>query len=145
MRVHLTGGHGRDGTLAGSGKAICIGSGVSLALPSSLTWRDLAVKTYREVVDDDVLGLAAQLSYYFFLALFPAILFGLALASFFPLAVADRRLVARPRSGRVARGPDTHPDQMRHLANAESGGLLTFGVLGALGAVRRHWSRSSAP
>ena len=58
---------------------------MSLALPSSLTWRDLAARTYHEVVDDDVLGLAAQLSYYFFLALFPAILFGLALASFFPL------------------------------------------------------------
>jgi uncharacterized BrkB/YihY/UPF0761 family membrane protein len=38
-------------------------------------------RTWREVVDDDVLGLAAQLSYYFFLALFPAILFPLALAN----------------------------------------------------------------
>jgi membrane protein len=38
------------------------------------------------VVDDDVLVLAAQLSYYFFLALFPAILILLALASFFPLS-----------------------------------------------------------
>ena len=33
-----------------------------------------------------MLGLAAQLSFYFFLALFPAILFLLALASFFPLS-----------------------------------------------------------
>jgi len=31
-------------------------------------------RTWREVIEDDVLGLAAQLSYYFFLALFPAIL-----------------------------------------------------------------------
>ena len=59
--------------------------GIALTLPSSMTWRDLVVKTYHEVLDDDVLGLAAQLSYYFFLALFPALLFGLALASFFPL------------------------------------------------------------
>ena len=41
--------------------------GMSLTLPSSLTWRDLAVKTHHEIVDDDVLGMAAQLSLYFFL------------------------------------------------------------------------------
>ena len=113
-------------------------TGVSLALPSSLTWRHLAVKTYHEVVDDDVPGLAAQLSYYFFLALFPAILFGLALASFFPLGTLTDDL------SRLL-GPVVSPevltliqDQMRRLANAESGGLLTFGVLGAL------WSSSAA-
>ena len=51
-----------------------------------LSWPELARRTWREVIDDDVLGLAAQLSYYFFLALFPAILFLLAVASFFPLS-----------------------------------------------------------
>lgn len=111
---------------------------MSLVLPSSLTWRDLAVKTWHEVLDDDVLGLAAQLSYYFFLALFPAILFGLALASFFPLGSLTDDL------GRVL-GPVVSPEvlkliqeQMKHLAEAESGGLLTFGVLAAL------WSSSAA-
>ena len=103
-----------------------------------MTWRDLAVKTYHEVVDDDVLGMAAQLSYYFFLALFPALLFLLALASFFPLQSLTDDL------GRVL-GPVMSPemlklvqDQMRRLGDAESGGLLTFGVLGAL------WSSSAA-
>jgi membrane protein len=111
---------------------------VSLTLPSSLTWRDLVVKTYHEVVDDDVLGMAAQLSYYFFLALVPAILFLLALASFFPLQSLTDDL------SRVL-GPVVSPevlkliqDQMQRLGNAESGGLLTFGVLGAL------WSSSAA-
>jgi hypothetical protein len=42
---------------------------------------NLARRTWREVGDDDVLGPAAQLSYYFFLALVPAILFLLALAN----------------------------------------------------------------
>ena len=113
-------------------------AGVSLTLPSSLTWRDLAVRTYHEVVDDDVLGMAAQLSYYFFLALFPAILFGLAVASFFPLQSLTDDL------SRVL-GPVVSPevlkliqDQMQRLGNTDSGGLLTFGVLGAL------WSSSAA-
>src|SRR6185369_16472935 len=39
----------------------------------ALSLPELARRTWREVMDDDVLGLAAQLSYYFFLALFPAI------------------------------------------------------------------------
>ena len=104
----------------------------------SLSWSELARRTWREVVDDDVMGLAAQLSYYFFLALFPAILFLLALASFFPLSnITDD--VGR------SLGPFVSPqvleliqEQMRRLANNENGGLLTFGVAGAL------WSSSAA-
>jgi membrane protein len=103
-----------------------------------LTWSELARRTWREVGQDDVLGLAAQLSYYFFLALFPALLFVLALASFFPLSnITDD--VAR------SLGPFVSPqvleliqEQMRRLANNENGGLLTFGVAGAL------WSSSAA-
>ena len=85
-----------------------------------------------------MLGLAAQLSYYFFLALFPAILVLLAVASFFPLSnITDE--VGR------SLGPFVSPqvlvliqDQMRRLANNENSGLLTFGVAGAL------WSSSAA-
>jgi membrane protein len=103
-----------------------------------LSWSELAQRTWRESIDDDVLGLAAQLSYYFFLALFPAILFLLALASFFPLSnITDD--VSR------SLGPFVSPqvleliqEQMRRLANNENGGLLTFGVAGAL------WSSSAA-
>jgi uncharacterized BrkB/YihY/UPF0761 family membrane protein len=41
-----------------------------------LTWWDPAKRTVKETIaDDDGLGLAAQLAYYFFLALFPALLF----------------------------------------------------------------------
>ena len=76
--------------------------------------------------------------YYFFLALFPALLFLLALASFFPL---------RDVTDDVARslGPFVSPqvleliqEQMQRLANNENGGLLTFGVAAAL------WSSSAA-
>jgi membrane protein len=112
--------------------------GVALTLPSSMTWRDLLVKTYHEVLDDDVLGLAAQLAYYFFLALFPALLFGLALASFFPLTTLTddiSRLLGPVVSPEVL---SLIQDQMKRLADADSGGLLTFGVVGAL------WSSSAA-
>ena len=109
---------------------------VSEAVPVS--WSELARRTWREMIDDDVLGLAAQLSYYFFLALFPAILFLLALASYFPLSNLTDDV------GRSL-GPFVSPqvleliqEQMRRLANNENGGLLTVGVAGAV------WSSSAA-
>src|SRR6187431_447176 len=105
---------------------------------ASLSWTELARRTWREVVDDDVLGMAAQLSYYFFLALFPAILFLLALASFFPLSnLTDDigRSLGPLVSSQVL---ELIQEQMRRLANNDNGGLLTFGVAAAL------WSSSAA-
>lgn len=124
----------RHGSHPGSAFASC----VCMLESVSVSWLELARRTWRELLEDDVLGLAAQLSYYFFLALFPAILFLLAIASFFPLGnITDE--VGR------ALGPFVSPqvleliqEQMRRLANAESSGLLTFGVAGAL------WSSSAA-
>src|SRR3954469_20631713 len=89
-------------------------------------------RTWREILDDDVVGLAAQLSYYFFLALFPAILFLLALASFFPLSnITDD--VSRSFGSFVSpQVLELIKEQMRRLANNENGGHLTFGVAGAL-------------
>jgi membrane protein len=111
---------------------------VMLAPALPISWRELTRRTFRESLDDDCFGLAAQLSYYFFLALFPAILFLLAVASFFPLENLTDDLAR-------TLGPFVSPevlqliqDQMKRLAESQSGGLLTFGVLGAL------WSSSAA-
>jgi len=40
-----------------------------------LSWTELGRRVYKEAVEDDIFGRAAQLSYYFLLALFPALLF----------------------------------------------------------------------
>ena len=57
-----------------------------------LTWTQLLKRTARETQNDNGLGLAAELAYYFFLALFPALLFMLALVSFFPVSDLPGRL-----------------------------------------------------
>src|SRR6187431_2039576 len=105
---------------------------------ASLSWTELARRTWREVVDDDVLGLSAQLSYYFFLALFPAILFLLSLASFFPLSNLTDDIGRSLGSVISPQVLQLIQDQMRRLANNEDGGLLTLGFAGAL------WSSSAA-
>lgn len=56
-----------------------------LYFEKDLGWRELTRRTVKDSIQDDVAGIAAQLAYYFFLALFPALLFLVALASFFPL------------------------------------------------------------
>lgn len=102
-----------------------------------MSWGELVRRTVRETIDDDCLGLAAQVSYYLFLALFPAILFLLAVASFFPIEnLTDEigRLLGPIVSAEVLQ---LIQDQMQRLANSESGGLLTFSVAGAL------WSSSA--
>ena len=103
-----------------------------------ITWREVSKRTVKEMIADDCLGLAAQLAYYLFLALFPAILFLLALGSFFPLHDLAGALVQVLRP--VASEDVIHivADQIRRISESENGGLLTFGVLTAL------WSSSAA-
>jgi membrane protein len=103
-----------------------------------VSWTELLKRTAKETSEDDCLGLAAQLAYYFFLALFPAVLFVLALASFFPLTnfIDDVVRVLRPIAP-----PDVLgflEEQLRRISNADSGGILTVGILGAV------WSSSAA-
>ena len=103
-----------------------------------LSWGELLKRTAKETSEDDCLGLAAQLAYYFFLALFPAILFILALASFFPLTNFIDQVVQTLRPIAPAEILSFLEEQLRRLSNADSGGILTIGILGAI------WSSSAA-
>jgi len=104
----------------------------------NMTWPELIKRTAHETMSDDAQGLASQLAYYFFLALFPALLCFLAIASFFPLQnftddvirllgpVAPREILTLIKQ------------QMVQIAKGNHGGLATVGLLGAL------WSSSAA-
>jgi membrane protein len=103
-----------------------------------LSWTELVKRTVKETSADDCLGLAAQLAYYFFLALFPAVLFVLALASFFPLTNFIDEVVRVLRPIAPAEILVFLEEQLRRVSNADSGGILTIGILGAI------WSSSAA-
>jgi membrane protein len=103
-----------------------------------LSWGELLKRTVREANADDCLGLAAQLAYYFFLALFPAILFILALASFFPLMDFSDEAVRSLRPFAPSQVLTFLQEQLKRLSEADSGGILTVGILGAV------WSSSAA-
>jgi membrane protein len=108
------------------------------SLQTYMSWRQLLQRTYAELMADDALGLAAQLAYYFFLALFPTLLFLLALASFFP--VGQFTDLVPQTVGRFA-APEMVQllrQQLQQISNADNGGILSLGFLGAV------WSSSAA-
>ena len=100
-------------------------------------WSDLLKRTAAEVVADNCLGLAAQLSYYFFLALFPALLFLVALISFIPVENLMDTILGT--LGRVAPVEvlSIVQEQILTIAHDQAGGLLTFGMIGTI------WSSSA--
>src|SRR5438034_5947926 len=107
------------------------------ALRVPLAWEELAKRTYREVLADNCLGLAAQLAFYFFLALFPALLFVVAIISYIPvegLVDSITGMLARVAPLEVL---TLVKDQIWKIAQDKSGGLLTVGMIGTI------WSTSS--
>jgi membrane protein len=107
----------------------------AFAIP--ITWSELVKRTVRETNEDDCLGLAAQLAYYFVLSLVPALVFMLALTSLFPSQLLQNilRTIQTVAPSEVAAIVTM---QMREIAGGNNGGVLTFGVGMAL------WSSSSA-
>src|SRR5437870_3658837 len=102
-----------------------------------VTWPELLKRTYSEVVADNCLGLAAQLAYYFFLALFPALLFLVALASFFPVANLMDAITGALARVAPYEALKLIQDQILKISQDKNGGLLTLGMIGTI------WSTSS--
>ncbi|MEO8256237.1 MAG: YihY/virulence factor BrkB family protein [Acidobacteriota bacterium] len=107
------------------------------AIKVPIGWKELAKRTVNEVIADNCLNLAAQLAYYFFLALFPALLVLVAIVSYIPVeGLLDMitSTLARVAPGEVI---TIVQDQILKVANDKNGGLLTVGLLGTI------WSTSS--
>jgi membrane protein len=110
---------------------------MSRPLDAAVGWRTLIRRTIGETVADNCFGLSAQLAYYFFLSVFPALLVVVALTSFFPHGLLDEMLdwlagLTPPDVLKILRA------QVQLIIAGGHSGLITFGVLGAL------WSSSSA-
>jgi membrane protein len=103
-----------------------------------LSWAELAKRTVHEIWADDLLNLAAQQAYYFFFALFPALLTFISLASFFPIENLTGQIV--DMLGRFA-PPDVITiitDQIKKISESGHGGILTFAFVLTI------WSSSGA-
>jgi membrane protein len=106
-----------------------------LRLPIS-PWQ-LVRRTVGEVINDDVMGMAGQLAYFFVLALFPALIFFVSLVAYLP-GDMPQQLVVSLQPVLPAAVLDVVRDQIDKLTSAEPAGILTFGLLVAI------WSSSTA-
>jgi membrane protein len=99
------------------------------------TFKGFVKKISSESLKDDVFGTAAELSYYFLLALFPLLIFLTSMIGFLPethsALVHDLDRVVPPDAMKLVR--DTLSDVVKH----RNGGLLSFGLVLSL------WSASS--
>lgn len=104
-----------------------------------LSWGQIFRRTFYEAFwRDNCLGMSAQLAYYFFFALFPALLFLIALASYFPVASLIDEIVRYLGEFVPPEVLTIITDQIRKISEGEHGGLLTIGMIVTL------WSMSTA-
>ena len=105
--------------------------------PSSVSWGTLVKRTVQEAIADDVLGLAAQVGFYVFLAFFPALLFVVALASYFSLQEATSGVLTGSQGMLPEAVSQLLQEQLARLSESGDGGVAVFGLATAL------WSSSS--
>ena len=101
-----------------------------------LSWKTLGKRVISEIQSDDVFGRAAQLAYYFLLALFPLLLFltsviGLLLGSGTGVRHSLFAYLSRVLPGSASNLVDS---TMYEVSAASGGGKVTFGLLAALWA-----------
>ena len=100
-----------------------------------LTLKELAVRTWREANEDNVFGGAAELGYYFMLALFPMLIFLTSLVGFIP--EVQQNILSALAKVAPAEAIKLVQETLADVISHRSGGLLSFGILGTL------WAASS--
>jgi membrane protein len=103
-----------------------------------IPWSQVIRNTVAEISDDNCLGLAAQLSFYFLLGLFPALLFLVALVGYVPLETTLAELLAALGAVAPQELVELMRGQLAQIAAGSQASVLTLGVIGAI------WSSSAA-
>jgi membrane protein len=107
----------------------------SLSL-GGLSLKELGGRVYKETTEDGILGYAAQLSYYFLLALFPALLFLTSLLGYFAGEDSQLRAGLFRYLATVLPGDASQliAKTVNDVTQGSGGGKLSFGVLATLWA-----------
>lgn len=101
-----------------------------------LSWRELGKRVWAEVQEDNVFGRAAELSYYFLLALFPFLIFLTSITGFILGSGTGTRHALFEYLARIM-PPSAFQlidNTMTEISTASGGGKLSFGILAAFWA-----------
>jgi membrane protein len=98
----------------------------------TIGWFAVFKQTAIAIYTDDYLGWSAQLAYSFFLSLFPALLFLVALASYFPLTNELNQIIDALSRFAPADVLQIVSSQLEQISNSKDSGLLTVGIIGTL-------------
>ena len=110
----------------------------AITKPESVSWKEILRRTFKEANQDDILGRSAQLSYYFFLALFPMLISIIAVMSVFGHAdymrqkLLDFLTIALPGSA-----SELIQKTLLEVIQGAGGLKMSFGILFSL------WSASA--
>jgi membrane protein len=101
-----------------------------------LTWKQLSKRIWHEMNEDDVWGRAAQLSYYFLLALFPLLLVMMALLGIFADQGTELRnnLIAYLSEVMPSSAGELVQKTVDELSNSAGAGKVSFGLLATIWA-----------
>lgn len=103
-----------------------------------LPWRELFRRTIVDTFRDGCPGLAAQLAFYFLLALFPALLVVMSFMTYLPIDGAVATMLARLEPVLPAQVLGVVKREVDHLLEGSARGVLTLALAAAV------WSSSSA-
>lgn len=92
---------------------------------------------YQETQDDNILNGAAVLGFYLMLAIFPAMIFVLAIIPYLPIENVDQAIMNLLRQALPSSASDMFTGVVQEVTQEQRGGLLSFGLLAAL------WATSS--
>ena len=92
---------------------------------------------WRELSEDNVWNGAAALGFYLTLAVFPAMIFVMALVPYLPIANVDQAIMDLLRQALPPRTAQMFSGVVQEIAGERRGGILTFGIAAAL------WASSS--
>lgn len=103
---------------------------------SGVSWTELLKRVWQQINEDDIFGRAAQLAYYFLLAVFPLLLFLVTLLGYLASAGSELRdkLLTYLATVVPASAVDLIHVTINEVSNEKGGGKLSFGLLAALWA-----------
>jgi membrane protein len=95
-----------------------------------ISWLEILKRTaYEAFWKDSCLSMAAQLAYYFFFALFPTLLFLVAVASYFPVTTLIDDMFRTFGGFLPPEALQIITEQIVKISNQKDGGLLSLGML----------------